>query len=162
MIPHAKRPALAMLVGTLWLSAADPSWAGSPGTNREQFASLLATPKNLALLHRLQHQLGHITHVANQLQQQQNALTGKVTGQSFNPFLVQLERLDQKFQIQSERITQRLQNLNNLANTPGVNLKAIDRLRNELTRLDTAITTQLTTLQRLERGSATPFAPGGF
>jgi hypothetical protein len=164
MVPNAKRPALAMLVGALWLTAADPAWAGSPGTNREQFVSLLANRNNLALVNQLQHQLTQITQVDNQLQQQQNALTSKVnvTSQSFNPLLVRLERLDHQFQLQSQRITQRLQKLNSLVANPAVNQKALDRLRTELTRLDTAVGTQLATIHRLERGSATPFAPGGF
>jgi hypothetical protein len=125
MIPHAKRPALAMLVGALWLTAAEPSWAGSPGTNREQFVSLLANKQNLALINRLQHQVG---------QSQQ----------------------------QAQRLENRLQNLSSQAGNPGVNPGAIDRLRTELTRLNTAITNRLATIQRLERGSATPSAPGGF
>jgi hypothetical protein len=117
MIPHAKRPALAMLVGALWLTAAAPSWAGSHGTNREQFASQLANAKNLALIKRLQHQVA-------------------------------------QFQRQEQRIENRLQNQSNP--------KAIDRFRTELTRLNTAITNRLASIQRLDRGSATPFAPGGF
>jgi hypothetical protein len=162
MLHLVKRPTLAMLVGALWLTAGDPAFAGSPGTDREQFASLLANRKNLELVHRLKHQLAHITQLSNQLQQQQGALTNKVTGQSFNPILVQLEKLDAQFLVQSQRITQRLQNLNNIANTTGVNPRAVDRLRSELTRLDAAIGTNLATIQRAERSAATPFAPGGF
>jgi hypothetical protein len=151
-----------MLVGAVWLAAADPAWAGSPGTNREQFVSLLANPKNLDFVNQLQHQLTQITQIGNQLQQQQSALTSKVTSQSSNPLLVRLERLDHQFQLQSQRITQRLQNLNNLVGNPAVNPTALDRLRTELTRLDAAIGKKLATIQRLERTAATPFAPGSF
>jgi hypothetical protein len=153
---------LALLVGALWLTTADSARAGSPDTHGGQFASLLANRKNLELINRLQHQLQQITRVSNRLQQQQGALNSSVTNQSFNPFLLQLQRLDSQFQIQSQRITQRLQNLNNLANNPGVNQRAVDRLRTELTRLDAAIGKQITTIQQVERGAATPFAPGGF
>jgi hypothetical protein len=162
MALYAKRPALAMLVGALWMTAAEPAWAGSPGAKGEHFASLLANHKNLELVNRLRHQLTQITQLNNQLQRQQGALNQQVSGQSFNSFLVQLHRLDHQFQVQSQRITQRLSNLNNLANTPGANLTAIDRLRNELTRLDAAIGSNIATIQRVERSSATPFAPGGF
>ena len=116
MVPHAKRPALAMLVGALWLTAANPALAGSPGTTREQFVSLLANRTNLEIVNRLHNQLTHITQIDNQLQKQQNAVMT-----NGNPILVRLERLDRQFQLQSQRITQRLARLNSFVGNPAVN-----------------------------------------
>jgi hypothetical protein len=162
MVSHAKRPALAMLVGALWMTAADPALAASHGSNRERFASLLASKKNLDLINRLQHQLTQVKQFNNQLQQQQKAITQKAGGHVANPLLVRLEQLDHQFQLQSQQITQRLQKLNSLTGNPNVNQKAIDRLRTELTQLNTSLVQTISTVQRVERGSATPFAPGGF
>jgi hypothetical protein len=162
MIPHVKRPALAMLAGALWLTAVDPAWAGPPSGSREQFVSLVANRRNLALVHQLQHQLSQISQIDRRLARQESALLGGVTNQSFNPLLIQLNYLDQQFLQQSARINQRLQNLNSLVGNPAYNQKAVDRLRNELTRLDVSTQKAINSIQRVERGSATPFAPGGF
>jgi hypothetical protein len=162
MVLHAKRPALAILAGALWLATFDSAWAATSSSNREQFANLLANRQNQNILNRLERQLGLLHQLGHQLQQQQKALTGTVTTQSRPTFFVQLHQLDIQFQLQQTRITQRLESLNNLVGNPAVNQKALGRLRTELTRLDTAIGQRLQTVQRIERASATPFAPGAF
>src|SRR5262249_51095717 len=159
MVLHAKRPALAMLAGALWLTSLDSAWAAPSSSNQAQFAHLLANKKNQNILNRLEHQLGLFKKLGHQLQQQTNALTGNVTTQSRPSFAFALHQLDVQFQQQAARIEQRLASLNTLVGNPAVNQRALGRLRTELTRLDSAIGQRIQTVQRLERGSATPFAP---
>jgi hypothetical protein len=162
MVLHAKRPALAMLAGALWLTTSHSAWAVTPGANHNTFNSLLTNRNNRAIERQLENQLKLIQRVSHQLQQQQHALTGNVTSQSAPSFFVVLQQLDTRFEQQAARIAQRLESLNNLVGNPSVNQGALNRLRNELTRLDVTIGRQINTIQRLERGAATPFAPGGF
>src|SRR5262249_30417784 len=130
--------------------------------HHQKFSALLTNRKNQAIDRQLENQLKLIRQVSHRLQQQQNALTGNVTSQSRPSFFVLLHQLDLRFQQQAARIAQRLQSLNNLVGNPAVNQKALDRLRAELTRLDSVVGQRLQTIHRLERGAATPFAPGVF
>ena len=158
----AKPPALVMLAGVLWLTAADLAWAQTPASKREQFVSLLANRQNQVIANRLQQQLTQYNLQSQLLLQQQNVVTTKISNPPPPPILVRLNRLDQQLLQQSGRILARLQKLNNAANSNSTNATALGRLQSELIRQESVLGQRLLTVQRLERAAATPFAPSGF
>jgi hypothetical protein len=158
----AKPPALVMLAGALWLTAVDLAWAESPASKREHFIALVANRQDQVIANRLQQQFTQLNAQSQRLLQQQNAVTGKITTPPPPPVLVRLNKLDQQLQQQSARIMQRLQKLNNMANSNSLGTNAFGRLRNDLTRQEATITNRIQSVTRLQRAAATPFAPGGF
>jgi len=158
----AKPPALVMLAGALWLTTVDLAWADSPASKREHFVALVANRQNQAIANRLLQQFTRLDAQSQRLLHQQNAVTAKLNNPPPPPILVRLEQLDQRLQQQSARILERLQKLNNLVTTNSQNSTALTRLRNELTRQESAVAQRIQAVQRLERSAATPSAPGGF
>jgi hypothetical protein len=159
MLPNAKRPALAMLVGALWLTAAAPAWAQNDLEKRAQFVSFLSQRQSHAILTQLNSRFTQLTDRISTLNQQLTNVTSKLKNPPAPPVLVRLATIDQQLQQQSARILQRLQQLNS---TPSAqSTTALGRLRHELTRQEAQISHRQKVVQRLERAAATPSAPGG-
>jgi hypothetical protein len=151
-----------MLAGALWMTAADRAWAESPNSQREHFVATLANRQNEVIANRLQQQLAGLNTQSQYVVAQQKIVTAQISNPPPPPVLVRLSKLESQLEQQSLRITQRLQKLNNQVNNASQSSTAFGRLRNDLTRQQSAIDQRILSIQRLQRAAATPSAPGGF
>jgi hypothetical protein len=158
MVSFAKRPGLAILAGALWLTSVDRAWAQS-STDKARFAALVGGSER-SVNNRLRQQLRLLTAESRGLQQLQNAVTATLGGSGPPSSQSVTDQLEQRLEQQSARILQRLQNLKNLVGSTSLNSSAVGRLRHSLARQEAAITRTVQSIQRLERGAATPSAPG--
>jgi len=148
MALNARRPALVLLAGALWLGGAGPTWADPP-INANELTTFLTAVQNRVLNARSPSALGGVS----------------IQSAASSAALARLRQQDQQLQQQSARITQRLNSLNSLlANSQNPRqVSAVQRLERTLQRQEAVLTQRIQTVQqRINRGAATPSAPGGF